>query len=179
MLGMWLGRKDWGNKKFVRTTFLVGLSIFLAFEGLSFFIKGNEDYWKYWDYIMSDYFPAYIPYIMITTGFALMVISICMFLGSMLSGNKLVLLLSKTGQMTLTHYVVHLTIGMLVLAILANKPYTGYVGTNQPTAPIFIFMYSIAFFLLSVTFSYFWSKKFKRGPLESILRKISGRSVRY
>lgn len=70
---------------------------------------------------MSDYFPAYVPYIMITTGFALMVISISMFIGNKFSTNKFIGLLVKTGQMTLSHYVIHLTFGMIILSKLTNK----------------------------------------------------------
>lgn len=174
MLGMWLGRQDWKSKSTIRNTFMVGLIIFLVFEGLRLFVKSNEPYWKYWDYIMSDYFPAYIPYIMITTGFALMVISICMFIGDKFPTNTVIKLLVKTGQMTLSHYVIHLTIGMIILSGLTNKPYTGLLEKEMPTAPVYIFVYAIAFFTVSIVFSHFWSKNFRHGPLETLMRKISG-----
>jgi uncharacterized membrane protein YeiB len=174
MLGMWLGRQDWKSKSTIRNTFIVGLVIFLVFEGLRLFVKSNESYWKYWDYVMSEYFPAYIPYIMITTGFALMVISICMFLGNKFSTNTFIGLLGKTGQMTLSHYVIHLTLGMIILSKLTNKRYTGLLVTEMPTAPVYIFIYAIGFFTWSIIFSHFWSKKFRNGPLETLMRKISG-----
>jgi uncharacterized protein len=174
MLGMWLGRYDWKNKAVIRNTFLVGLAIFAIFEGLRMFVRNNEPYWKYWDYIMSDYFPAYIPYIMITTGFAFMVISVCIFIGNQLPANKFINLLAKTGQMTLSHYVIHLTLGMVVLSVLSGKPYTGYLVQETPVSPTYILTYAISFFLLSVVFSHFWRKRFKNGPLEMLMRKISG-----
>ena len=174
MLGMWLGRLNWQDKKIIKRTFVFGLIIFLVFEGLRFVIKNNEQYWKYWDYIMSDYFPAYIPYIAITTGFALMAISICMFVGNKLPKNKVISLLAKTGQMTLSHYVIHLTLGMIILSKLTKKNYTGYLPTENPTAPIYILIYATIFFIASIIFSHFWSKKFKHGPLETLMRKISG-----
>ena len=174
MLGMWLGKQNWKSKATIKNTFIIGLILFLVFEGLRYIVKNNESLWKYWDYVMSDYFPAYIPYIMITTGFALMVISICMFIGDKFSTNKFIGLLVKTGEMTLSHYVIHLTIGMIILSKLTNKKYTGLLTNDIPTEPIYIFIYSVAFFITSILFSHFWSKKFRNGPIETLMRKISG-----
>ena len=173
MVGMWLGRQNWKNKTTIKNTFIVGLIMFLVFEGLRLIVKKNEHLWKYWDYVMSDYFPAYIPYIIITTGFAFMVISICMFLGDKFSTNSILSLLAKTGRMTLSHYVIHLTIGMIVLAKFTNKKYTGLLTKDIPTEPVYIFIYATTFFLLSVAFSHFWSKKFRNGPIETLMRKLS------
>ena len=39
--------------------------------------------------------------------------------------HGLALALQKTGQLTLSNYVIHLTLGMLLLAGLTGKPYTG------------------------------------------------------
>jgi uncharacterized membrane protein YeiB len=111
---------------------------------------------------------------MITTGFALMVISICMFIGDKFSTNKFIGLLVKTGKMTLSHYVLHLTIGMIILSKLTNKKYTGLLTNDVPTEPVYIFIYAVVFFIMSVLFSHFWSKKFRNGPIETIMRKISG-----
>lgn len=174
MLGMWLGRQNWKSSATIKKTFIIGLLLFLFFEGLRYVVKNNEPLWKYWDYVMSDYFPAYIPYIMITTGFALMVISISMFIGNKFSTNKFIGMLVKTGQMTLSHYVIHLTIGMIILSKLTNKKYTGLMSNETPTEPLYIFIYAFTFFIMSVLFSHFWSKKFRNGPIETLMRKISG-----
>lgn len=173
MLGIWLGKLNWQNKATKKNIFMVGLVIFLLFEGIRLLVK-NGFFMQYQNYIMSDYFPAYIPYIMITTGFALMVISICMFIGETFSKNKFISSLVKTGQMTLSHYVIHITIGMMILAKVTGKHYSGYLEDEIPTAPIFILTYAVIFFALSVIFSNLWSKKFKNGPFETLMRKISG-----
>jgi uncharacterized protein len=173
MLGMWLGKLNWGNKIVIRNIFLAGLIIFLSFEGLRLFVKNYEPMWQYWDYFMSDYFPAYVPYIMITTGFALMVISICIYIGEKLSGSKFIRLLAKAGQMTLSLYVIHLTLGMILFSVFTHKKYTGFLVTENPVAPLNIFIYTVSFFILSIIFCHFWTKKFKNGPLELLMRKIS------
>ena len=122
---------------------------------------------------MAEYFPPFLPFIMITMGFAFMVIPICMYFGEKFSDNSFILALQKTGQMTLSHYVIHLTIGMILLATLTNKHYTGLLEDEKPTLPIYIFAYSISFYAVSVLFSFLWAKKFKNGPLETLMRRIS------
>ena len=123
---------------------------------------------------MAEYFPPYLPFIVVTMGFAFMVISICMTIGEKFANNQFVLALSKTGQMTLSHYVIHLTLGMVVFAFLTNKQYTGLLEDEKPTDSTYILLYAIAFYMLSVLFSLLWSRRFKNGPLESFMRKISG-----
>ncbi len=172
-VGMWLGRQNWENKSIRRNVFITGLFMFIIFQSLR--VMATQHFFNQFlrDYIMAEYFPPFLPFIMITMGFAFMVIPICMFIGEKFSGNSIILALQKTGQMTLSHYVIHLTIGMILLATLTNKHYTGLLEDEEPTLPIYIFGYSILFFVFSVLFSILWSKKFKQGPLETIMRIIS------
>ena len=48
-----------------------------------------------------------------------------------------------------------------------------FLEDEIPTAPQYILLYATLFFIVSVFFSWLWSKKFKNGPLETIMRKIS------
>ena len=96
-----------------------------------------------------------------------------MYIGEKYSTNHFVLALQKTGQMTLSHYVIHLTVGMIIFANITNKHYTGFLEDEKPTLPIYIFGYSIIFYTFSILFSVLWSKKFKHGPIESLMRKVS------
>lgn len=179
-LGMFLGRPDWRDKTIQKKMFVIGLCILIIFKALRLFIRydfNNAErhlfYTKYWFHLMEDYFPVNISFLMITTGWALMVISLCMYVEAKFSTNKLLLLLAKTGQMTLFHYVSHITIDMLILAKLTHKSYTGFPQTDMPTEPIYILSFAILFFVISVLFSHLWSKQFKNEPLETLMRKIS------
>jgi uncharacterized protein len=173
MIGMFLGRLNWQAKSTKRSVFFIGLVVFLCFEGLRYLTKQNlfNEYWT--NYIMSEYFPAYLPFILITAAFALIVISICMFVADMFSTSKIINALVKTGQMTLTFYVSHVTLGMLVFSKLTNQKYTGYLTQQTPIKPIFILVFVITFYIFCVIFSVYWTKKYKNGPLEIVLRKIS------
>jgi uncharacterized membrane protein YeiB len=177
MAGMWLGRLDWSKPKVKQNVFFIGLFLFILVEILRFWIKydwNNPDwhnfYEKYWVYITSEYFPAYPAFMLVTGGFALMVISICMWIGERFSNTLIIQSLVKTGQMTLTHYIIHLTLGIILLAALTGKTYSGFTEDETPTTPTYIFTYACLFFALSVTFSIFWRKRFEKGPMEMLMR---------
>ncbi|MDI9364376.1 MAG: DUF418 domain-containing protein [Flavobacterium sp.] len=174
LVGMWLGRLNWQNKSIQRNIFIIGLVIFTIIQVLRLLVKQQyfNPFWS--NYIMAEYFPPYLPFILVTMGFAFMAISTCMYIGEKFSNSNIINALVKTGQMTLSHYVIHLTLGMLILAKLTNKHYTGLLENETPTQPIYIFGYAILFFVCSIVFSVLWSKKFKNGPLETLMRKISG-----
>ena len=97
-----------------------------------------------------------------------------MYIGEKYAKNPVVLALQQTGQMTLTHYVMHLTLGMILMAAMTGKHYTGFLEDEPPTSPYYILGYSVLFYLFSILFSLLWRKQFRNGPLEMLMRKISG-----
>lgn len=173
-VGMWLGKLNWQDHRIKRNLFIVGLFLFSSMQALRYLVR--RDYFNpFWsDYINAEYFPPFVPFLLVTTGFAFMVLPICMVIGAQFSKNKLVIALQKTGQMTLSHYVFHITLGMAFLAFLTGKHYTGLLEDETPTDASYILGYSVVFYVLSILFSVLWSRKFKNGPLETLMRKISG-----
>ena len=174
LLGMWLGRLNWQDKKVKKIIFFIGLSLFVLFEGLRKYALYKQFNRGILDYIMNDYFPPYLPFMVITASFGLLVITICIWLGERFFNNKPLQWLAETGKMTLTHYVTHLTIGMLIFQSLTGKEYTGFLPAGMPSSPAYILAFSALAFLVSVVFSVLWSRKFKNGPLETLMRKFSG-----
>lgn len=173
LVGMWLGRLNWHDRLIKRHIFLIGLIVFIIIQ-VSRLIVQQHFFNPFWsDYIMAEYFPPYLPFVLVTMAFAFMVIPLCMYIGEKFSSNLFVLALQKTGQMTLSHYVIHLTLGMILFAFITHKHYTGLLEDEQPTPPIYILGYSILFYVFSILFSVVWSKKYKYGPLEALMRKIS------
>ncbi|MCA6409410.1 MAG: DUF418 domain-containing protein, partial [Cytophagales bacterium] len=75
-------------------------------------------------------------------------------------------------RMTLTHYILSLTLGMIVLALLSGKTYTGAITDQSPLSPTVILIYSAFYFGAAVLFSALWSTRFKNGPFELLMRKI-------
>lgn len=174
MLGMFLGRLNWQNYSTKKNSFLTALVVFILFEAVRYLAKQNifDAYWT--NYIMSEYFPAYLPFILITAGFALMVISVCMFISDKFPSSKIISSLAKTGRMTLSFYVIHITIGMIIFSKITNQTYTGFLTQGTPAKPVYILTFAIIFYILCVLVSIFLTKKYKNGPLETLMRKISG-----
>jgi uncharacterized protein len=172
--GMWLGRLDWSEFKLQRKIFVIGLGLWIFIAVLQFYAANIFTNQKVLMYIIADYIPPFLPFMVSTFGFALMLISIFMFIGGKLENNKYINLFAATGQMTLTHYISHLTIGMIIFAFVTGKSYTGHLSENTATSPLFIFLFAVVYFILSCLFSLLWAKKYKNGPVETLMRRISG-----
>ena len=173
-VGMWLGRLDWSVFKIQRQLFLVGLSVLLFISALQYYATYNITNKDLLGYITADYIPPFLPFMLSTFGFGLMLISTFMFIGGKFPNNKYARLFASTGQMTLTHYISHLTIGMIIFAFITGKNYTGHLSEKAATGPLFIILFAVSYFVLSCLFSKLWTRKFKNGPVETIMRKISG-----
>ncbi len=172
--GMWLGKIDWSGFKMQLNMFLIGLGLLVSIIILQFWANNidiNEDLLIY---ITADYIPPFLPFMLSTFGFALMLISIFMFIGTKLENNQYAKIFASTGQMTLTHYISHLTIGMIIFSFITGKNYTGHLSDTAATGPLFILLFAIAYFVLSCLFSKLWTGKFKNGPIETLMRKITG-----
>ncbi len=73
----------------------------------------------------------------------------------------------STGQLALSNYFSHVIIGMLAIQLFFGK-------LEHAFSIEFAIIYASLFSLVIVVFSYFWRKKYKQGPLEFLMRKITG-----
>jgi uncharacterized membrane protein YeiB len=172
--GMYLGRLNWSQRRTQKSMFLVGFGMYASVWALQLLVNRfsvSEDL-KF--YIEADYLPPFLPFLMSTIGFGLMLIVVFVRLGNKVSENPLAKSLANTGRMTLTHYISHLTVGMLLLAFLTDKTYIGQVNIQEPVHPAVVFGFSVLYFAASYGFSRFWSRRFENGPFETLMRKISG-----
>ncbi len=78
---------------------------------------------------------------------------------------KWVSVLSRTGQLALTVYVGHYFLGVLPISSLAEAgvSFPAWLG----------YLWAAAYYALVLVFAWHWKKRFKRGPLEAILRWFS------
>lgn len=172
--GMWLGRINWSKFKTRRNIFVTGMALFLFITTVQVYASYasiNKDLLLY---ITADYIPPFLPFMLSTFGFALMLIASFMFIGDKVATNKYAAIFASTGQMTLTHYISHLTIGMVIFSFITGKNYTGHVSEAAATSPLVILLFAVGYFILSCGASKLWAKKFKHGPVEALMRKISG-----
>ncbi len=173
-LGMYLGRLDWTLSSTQRKMFLIGLSLYLSISGLKLLVSHlpvSEDVIFYFH---ADYLPPFLPFVVSTMGFGMALIAALMYLSRFVRNSRMGQDLAKTGQMTLTHYISHVTLGMLLLAFLTDRTYSSQMTEQTPLHPLMIFGFASAYFLFSIFFSKLWMRKFKYGPFEILMRKISG-----
>lgn len=179
LLGMWLGRLDWQQRR-VRAGVLGTGALGLVFtEGVQALARQPHVGPDLAFYLTADYLPPFLPFLLSTASFALMLLVVCLEVGDRFAGSRWLKALTATGQMTLTHYVVHLTLGMLMLWGLTGHPYTGTVNEIQPESPGLVLGFAVGFYALSVGFSVVWSERrsgrtFRHGPLETLMRKLTG-----
>jgi uncharacterized protein len=173
-VGMYLGRLDWSLISTQKVMFLVGASMYLAILNLQMIsnsISMNDDL-KF--YVNADYLPPFLPFMISTIGFGLMLITTFIFTSKYITTSGLANDLAKTGQMTLTHYVSHLTIGMIIFSLITKRQFEGKVNDQVPIHPMYILMFATVYFAVSYYFSKIWARAFKHGPFEILMRKISG-----
>ncbi|MDP1813654.1 MAG: DUF418 domain-containing protein [Leadbetterella sp.] len=173
-LGMYLGRMDWKDNKTPKRVLFIGLSIYLTILIIQYFATSITIEEGLLLYLTADYLPPFLPFMLGTASFGLIVISIFILIGNKFAETKLAMILASTGQMTLTHYIAHLTLGFFLLSMLVGKTLSYEILNETPTNPLSILTFGIVYFLFSCIFSHFWAKKFKNGPLETFMRKISG-----
>lgn len=174
LAGMYLGRLDWSSKRLKNRLLVLGAggwggaTLLQAWAGAALPAGG----WR--DYLLADYLPPTLPFMVGTAGFALLALVACVYAGDAWVHTRLARALAGTGQMTLTHYVAHVTLGVLLLAVLTGKTNLTAPGALPPESPALILAFSTGFYLLSVGFSTLWLRRFRHGPLETLMRRISG-----
>ncbi len=172
-LGMWLGRLNWQNKGIRKRLFIGGLVVYGLVQVLQWMAAN-----AYFDpdtalYLTADYLPPFLPFMLGTASLGVMMVIVCLTIGELFANNRLIHWLARTGQMTLTHYIVHLTLGMVVSGLLTGRSYEGRLNQETAISPGFVFAYAIGFYSLSVLFSLYWSRKHKTGPFETLMRRLT------
>ena len=171
--GLYLGRLNWQELNTQKRMFTIGLLLYMTVLGIQFLVNTYSNNIELQQVLNADYLPPMLPFMLSTTGFGFMLISLFMFLGNLAADKKWANNLSQVGQMTLTHYISHLTIGLFLFAEISGKKFTGQ-GTGQNfVAPEYMLLFSVAYFILSFVFTKLWTTKFKNGPFETLMRKVS------
>lgn len=103
-------------------------------------------------------------YMVVGASFACVVIGLCLRLELYLRRLGVLAIFAKTGRQTLTLYIAHIFIGMGLLQALG-------IIENQPSNTALVA--TIIFCVAAVIYTSIWSKYFKHGPLEMMMRKFS------
>lgn len=172
-IGMFLGTLNWQEKAMRKKIFFIGLGLYLIIYLLQYLAASSQ-----WDpalktYILADYLPPFLPFMLGAIGMGLVILVICMVVAEWLADTPFLQAMVSTGQMTLTHYISHVTLGIVIFALIAEGRFPSEWVKGKALAPGYIFLFSMSYFLLSIGFSIYWKRRFKYGPFELLLRKFS------
>ncbi|MGE7094193.1 DUF418 domain-containing protein [Lysinibacillus sp. NPDC048646] len=168
LIGMILGRLDLSKKAVRNKMLFISLFLLATIEILSKVLMRLS--LSVLDVESAEYLfqtgpiPPNILYVLSNSSSAIIVIIASIYIAEKFAGHWFTKSLIKTGQLTLTHYVSHVFIGIGILMLLNRLE-------NQTLA--FSLIFTILFFVASILFSVLWSRKFKRGPIEWVMRKIT------
>lgn len=170
-VGNVLGRLNMRDPIIRRCVFLWGAGIAVIAEGVSWILirtlsAGASPVGQ--KAILAIFGTAPMPpmplYMLAGAGTACAIIAVAITLGERYMNSAWIRPFVATGQLALTLYVAHVVLGMGVLEAIGRLE-------NQ-TLP-FSLLAALVFCMVSVVFAQLWRKRFKRGPLEAIMRTLT------
>ncbi|WP_430412561.1 DUF418 domain-containing protein [Kordia sp.] len=173
LLGLWFGRQDLNNEKFIKKTFIVCVLIVIGMQLFSkaliyILSEGNEKIITELAPILgTSPMPPLPIYMISSSSVALCVICVCIWFAKRMQHGLVIKILKSTGQLALTFYVAHIILGIGIVELLSTKA-LGEFSIE------FSVLYAIVFSSICIAFAGIWTRYKKYGPLEWILRKLTG-----
>ena len=115
--------------------------------------------------VMTDSMPPMPLYFVAASGSAFLVIGLCLLLSEKVRESNIYSFIAPAGTQTLTLYVLHIIVGLGFIDAI------GFTGTQTSSQA---FVAAITFCILVTIFAFTWSKWFRRGIFESLMRKLTG-----
>jgi uncharacterized membrane protein YeiB len=170
LVGVVLGRLELGRAA-LRRQLLLGAALVaaaaeLASRGLLRVLDGvgGAEGDELWSALLGTApMPPSPLYIVAAGATAVAVILVCVELGE--TGARGLQPLVVTGQLALTLYVAHVVLGMGLLES---------AGRLEHQSLAFALASAVLFYAASVGFAVLWRRRFDRGPLEWVMRKLTG-----
>lgn len=171
LFGMWLGRTDLRDRAWRMKLMVVAAAFVVITEALAWILLGPKGGslagidGQSWRWLFSvEPIPPLPLYLVAGTGTAVLVICGSIWLTEHLPTPVMEPLVS-TGQLALSIYLAHILVGMGVLETFGRLE-------NQNLA--WAVVTSALFSLTSIAFAWAWRRRFRRGPLEALMRRVSG-----
>ncbi|MEN7551301.1 heparan-alpha-glucosaminide N-acetyltransferase domain-containing protein [Rapidithrix thailandica] len=170
LVGVWFGRQDLRNERFLLKSAGISSGIFVCTVVLSrlfiagFSFAGQEEV----EALFGTSPMPPLPFYMISgSSIAITVISVCILLSSKFEHTTMIQSLKNTGQLALTFYVAHVVIGMVVMDLISQN-------TMGAFSIEFSLGYALVFSVACIVFANVWKRKQPHGPLEGLMRKVTG-----
>jgi uncharacterized protein len=173
LIGIWIGRIDFNNDKARKKVAITSLLVYLIFKGIS--IAGVEwaraalpaqDAEELYYFLGTSPMPPAFFYMITASSLAVFIIAVSVWVGQKYAQTMVVKQIVSAGQLALSNYFFHVVIGMFGVQLLLGQ-------LEQAYSMEFVFLYALLFNVLLLLFSYYWRKKFKRGPLEWVMRRVT------
>jgi uncharacterized protein len=168
LIGMIIGRLDMNDLVVRRRVFWVGLVTAVTAEVTSWLLIHSlsagvsiADKEAIAAIFGTNPMPPMPLYILAGAGAATAIVAAFVEIGLRCGSHRWIRPFVATGQLALTLYVAHVAIGMGMLEA---------IGRLDDQTLAFSLLASGVFFALSVVFSYSWRCRFKRGPIEMLMR---------
>lgn len=162
--GMWIGRQNLTEPKARRKLLKLGIAVFVVSQSISFLLlpDGLSDNMLF--LVGTGPMPPVLFYPIVAGSLALVILILCMEFTEKWKNTVLERWMVPLGQLALSHYFGHVVIGMGLLVIMEMLH-------EQDLA--FSIMFTTGYAIFATVSSYLWKKRFKRGPLETVMRKFS------
>jgi len=171
LFGMILGRLDVNSPTVRRGIFLWGAGCAIAAEltsrrliALLLPLAGPEEKEVIVALFGTEPMPPTPLYMIAAAGTACALIAACLELGERFRDSRWIRALETTGQLALTLYVAHVVLGMGFLQVLGRLE-------NQTLG--FAIVSALSFSIVGIMFADRWRIRFKRGPLEAVMRGLT------
>lgn len=116
-------------------------------------------------FVTTEPIPPMPLYLLAGIGAASLAIGLCLLVSDRLAAIGVLRLLVPAGRQTLTLYIAHILVGMGALEALGLL---GGQTVAQAVAASMLFCFAATIYAL------LWSRWFKRGPIEALMRKLAG-----
>lgn len=169
LIGQLMSRLKLGTRRTQIGLIIAGISAFALAEvsalHLTRFLLWVPELSELADLSTTEPVPPMPLYILAGTGVALAVIGMCQLISDILDRIGILGIVTPAGRQTLTLYIAHILIGMGTLEAI------GMLGGQSIGSA---FSASLAFCAFATVYAFLWSRKFKRGPIETLMRKVAG-----
>jgi uncharacterized membrane protein YeiB len=175
---MLLGRIDWNNTKIIRKLWIISLSLIVSTQLISlvgtYVLAPSNQLYPLFD--ISTQIPPLPFYMLSSIAISLLIILLSVWFCNRFGALKITDALCKTGQLSLTHYLLHILVGITGFLLIFHPEIHSQKEMLQMSrySPLFITVYATTTFVVLVVFSVLWKKKYKQGPLETLMRKLTG-----
>lgn len=169
LFGILLSRLKLHNKQTQITIAVGGFITALMVEALSYYamgLIGPHDPEEISLLFATKPVPPVPLYMVVGMSIGAMTVGVCLLAENLFKRTKVLDLIAPAGRQTLTLYIAHILVGMGALEALGYL--TGPQTINAALAA------ALTFSVAATLYAYIWSRFFKRGPIEWVMRKMAG-----